>query len=106
MDTEEAAMVENEVADSEGEPEPPLPSWAQATARISPHSALTALATHPTNTSAPQEVINGLIKNIRYQQQQSADTIGRMETTLEGQQALIDDLMQHLAEAKGAVDLD
>ena len=98
-------MVEDEVADSEGESEPPLPSWAQATARISPCSTLAALAAYPTDASTPREVINGLINNICYQQQQSKDNVGQMQTTLEGQQALIDDLTMHLAEAEGAIDL-
>ena len=41
-----------------------LPDWAQATARISPRSALAALATHPDDPTAPREVINGLINTI------------------------------------------
>ena len=87
-------------------PKPELPDWAQAIACISPCSVLVALATHPNDTSASQEVINGLINNICYQQQQSKDNIGMLQTTMEGQQALIQDLTQWLTEAKGAVDLD
>ena len=30
-----------------------LPNWQQATAQISPHSTLVALATHPNDNSAP-----------------------------------------------------
>ena len=75
-------------------------------ARISPCSALAALAAYPHNASAPREVINGLINNIRYQQEQSDINIGDLQVAMVSQQTLIDDLMQHLAEAEGAVDLD
>ena len=53
MDNLEIKMHEakERCANSEGEPE--LPDWAQATAHISPHSALVALATHPDDPSAP-----------------------------------------------------
>ena len=56
--------------------EPKLPDWAQATTCISPRSALAALATHPINASAPQEVINGLINTIKYQQDKADNEIG------------------------------
>ena len=75
-------------------------------ARILPHSALAALAAHPLNLSAPREAINGLINNIRYQQEQSDINIGELQTAMAGQQGLIDNLTQRLAEAEGAVDLD
>ena len=75
-------------------------------ARISPHSALAALAAHPHDTFAPREVINGLINNIRYQQEQSDINIRGLQVAMAGQQGLIDDLTQRLAEAEGAVDLD
>ena len=87
----------------EGEGDPP--AWAQATARISPRSALVALATHPHDASAHREVINGLVNNIRHQQGQSNNAIRNLQVTVEGQQVLIEDLIQCLAEAEGAVDL-
>ena len=65
-----------------------------------------ALAAHPLDASAPCEVINGLINNIRYQQEKSDANIGELQVTMAGQQGLIDDLMQRLAEAEGVVDLD
>ena len=37
--------------------------------------ALAALATHPHDAAAPCEVINGLINNLRYQQQQANNNI-------------------------------
>ena len=80
--------------------------WAQATARISPWSALAALAAHPHDPSVPREVINGLINNLRYQQEQSDNNIGELQVAMAGQQGLIDDLTQCLAEAEGAVNLD
>ena len=75
-------------------------------ARISPRSTLMALAAHPHDTSAPREVINGLINNIRYQQEQSDINIRDLQVAMAGQQGLVDDLMQRLAEAEGVVDLD
>ena len=98
VDNDEIKMHEEE----EGEP----PAWDQAMARISPHSTIVALAAHPLDMSAPREVINGLINNIRYQQEQSDDNIRGLQAAMAGQQGLIDDLMQCLAEAEGAVDLD
>ena len=98
MDDAEIEMAQEEA----GEP----PAWAQAMARISPRSALAALAAHPHDMAAPQEVINGLINNIRYQQEQSDINIEELQTAMAGQQGLIDDLTQHLTEAEGAVDLD
>ena len=85
MDNNEIEMHEEEghidpAQETEGEP----PAWAQATARISPHSALAALAAHPHDTSAPQEVINGLINNLRYQQQQADDNIGELQVAMAG----------------------
>ena len=80
--------------------------WAQATACISPQSALAALVAHPHDPSAPREVINCLINNLQYQQEQSDNNIGELQVAMAGQQGLIDDLTQRLAEAEGAVDLD
>ena len=98
MDDDEIKMAREEA----GEP----PEWAQATDRISPRSALAALVAHPHDPSAPREVINGLINNLRYQQEQSNNNIGELQVAMAGQQGLIDDLTQRLAEAEGAVDLD
>ena len=89
MDDEEIEMrKEEEHAEAQGEP----PTWAQAMAHISPRSALVALAAHPLDASAPQEVINGHINNIRYQQEQSDINIGELQTAMASQQGLIDNL--------------
>ena len=93
---------EGEDTEAQGDP----PAWDQATTRISPRSALAALATHPLDASAPREVINGLINNLRYQQEQSDANIGELQVAMAGQQGLIDDLTQRLAEAERAVNLD
>ena len=65
MDNAEVEMLEEEectemAREEAGDP----PTWAQATARILPRSALMALAAHPHDTSTPREVINGLINNL------------------------------------------
>ena len=65
MDDDEIEMREEEeraemAREEAGEP----PTWAQATAHISPWSALMALVAHPHDPSAPREVINGLINTI------------------------------------------
>ena len=54
MDDDEIKMHEEEeraelARENEGEP----PAWGQATACISPRSAIAALAAHPLDTSAP-----------------------------------------------------
>ena len=82
-----------------------LPNWAQATACISPRSALAALATHPDDPSAPQEVINGLINTIHFQQEAAHNNIALLHTALQAQEALMQDLTQRLAKAEGAVNL-
>ena len=54
MDDDEIEMHEEEERTELAQEEAgDLPMWAQATARISPCSALAALATHPNDTSAP-----------------------------------------------------
>ena len=106
MDDDEVEMHEEEHAEAAREDAEEPPAWAQATAHISPCSTLAALATHPHDMAAPREVINGLINNIRYQQEQANSNIGELQVALARQQGLIDDLMQCLAEAEGAVDLD
>ena len=107
MDDNEIEMhKEEECAEMAQEETGDLPTWAQATARISPRSALAALAAHPLDTAAPREVINGLINNIRFQQEQSNANIGELQIAMAGQQGLIDDLTQCIAEAEGAVDPD
>ena len=93
-DDEVEMRPEEEHVEPTQEEEGELPTWAKAMARISPRSALTALATHPHNTSAHREVINGLVNNIRYQQGQSDTAIRNLQVAVEGQQVLIDDLMQ------------
>ena len=106
MDESKITMHEDKehYADSMGEPE--LPDWAQATTHISPHSALAALAAHPTDISAPQEVINGLINTIRFQRQEANNKISLLRTAMEAQEALVQDLTDRLAKAKGAINLD
>ena len=67
MDDDEIKMREEEeraemAREEAGDP----PAWAQATTRISPQSALAALAAYPHDALAPREVINGLINNLRF----------------------------------------
>ena len=76
MSDNEHAMHEDEEQYASSTSEARLPDWAQATAHISPCSALVALTTHPTDPAAPHKVINGLINTIRFQQQATEDDIG------------------------------
>ena len=53
MSDNECTMHEDEERYASSTSEAGLPDWAQATARIFPHSALAALATHSNNAAAP-----------------------------------------------------
>ena len=66
MSNGERAMHEDEEQYASKNDDSDLPDWAQVTARISPHSALTALAAHPDDPAAPREIINGLINTIQF----------------------------------------
>ena len=64
MSDDEHAMHEDKERYTSSTSEAGLPDWAQATAHISPQSALAALAAHPDDPAAPREIINGLINTI------------------------------------------
>ena len=54
----------------------------------------------------PREVINGLINNIRFQQQEAKNDIHMLRMAMDAQQALMQDLTQWLAKAEGTINLD